>query len=184
LLVLSVVGVPAVGVVVAVAEHEKPRAEAAHVMTAAPVAPPAPVFVPETAPEGSPELVEAPKPAAAAEATPPAARGAFKREPVEAKTETRPTKSSLREEARLLSQAQTALGRGDVDKARAILEEVRTRFPESQLTEEREALEVRLADTSGDRIGASALARAFLQRHPESTVREGIDSIANHPKKE
>ncbi|MDB4883946.1 MAG: hypothetical protein JWL95_2712 [Gemmatimonadetes bacterium] len=91
--------------------------------------------------------------------------------------------SDLREEAALLQGVRAALGRGDTSDARAKLEEARRRFPNSQLGQEREALDVRIASESGDRTRAASLARAFVEHYPDSPLRAGVESIARAPEK-
>jgi hypothetical protein len=91
--------------------------------------------------------------------------------------------SKLREEAALLQEARAALGRGDTITARAKLADARARFPNTQLGEERDALEVRLASDSGDRAHAASLARAFVEHYPDSPLRAGVESIGRAPEK-
>ena len=98
---------------------------------------------------------------------------------------TRPSATSmLREEAALLQQARAALAQGDTDGARAKLETARKRFPNSQLAQERDALEVKTAVASGESARAASLARAFLERYPDSPLRAGVESITRAPEKE
>jgi len=89
--------------------------------------------------------------------------------------------SQLREEAALLHEVRAALARGDVAGAGSKLEDAQRRFPKSQLAQERDALEVRLAIESGDRARAAALARAFVERHPDSPLRPGIEAAVRAP---
>ncbi|MBX3263370.1 MAG: hypothetical protein KF782_27100 [Labilithrix sp.] len=92
--------------------------------------------------------------------------------------------SSLREEASLLHEARAALSRGAHDVARAKLDEARARFPTSQLAPERDALEVRLASESGDRPRAARLAKAFVERYPDSPLRPGVEGIVQATEKD
>lgn len=92
--------------------------------------------------------------------------------------------SNLREEAALLNEVRAALAQQDVTGARSKLEGARRRFPRSLLAEERDALEVRLAIVSGDRILGRSLARAFVERYPDSPLKSGIEAIASRPKNE
>lgn len=89
--------------------------------------------------------------------------------------------NSLREEALLLQQARAALARRDPSAARAKLDEARARFPDGQLVQERDALEVRVAVASGDGARAASLARAFAERYPESPLRAGVEAISRAP---
>ncbi|MEA2752128.1 MAG: hypothetical protein QOI41_6271, partial [Myxococcales bacterium] len=91
--------------------------------------------------------------------------------------------SKLREEAALLQEARAALGRRDTVTARVKLADARARFPSSQLGEERDALDVRLASESGDRARAASLARAFVEHYPDSPLRAGVESIGRAPEK-
>ncbi len=88
-----------------------------------------------------------------------------------------PSVSALREEASLLDEARTALSRAEHDLARAKIGEARARFPASQLAPERDALEIRLVSDSGDRPRAARLARAFVDRYPDSPLRPGVEAI-------
>ncbi|HSO00162.1 MAG TPA: outer membrane protein assembly factor BamD, partial [Candidatus Nanopelagicales bacterium] len=76
--------------------------------------------------------------------------------------------SRLREESRVLGEARDALRRGDAAGALQKLEEVRTRFPDGVLTQEREALAIEALYRSGSRAAASARAAAFLRAWPTS----------------
>lgn len=78
----------------------------------------------------------------------------------------------------LLNAARAKIGRGEFDSARTTLLDVERRFPKSQLIDEREALGVHLASASGDRETAYSLARAFIEKHPESSLRPGIEALA------
>jgi hypothetical protein len=91
--------------------------------------------------------------------------------------------SQLRQEAALLQEMRAALGRHDTAGARAMLNDARRRFPNSQLVQERDALEVRLTNESGDRTGAASLARTFAERYPDSPLRAGVESIARGAEK-
>lgn len=86
--------------------------------------------------------------------------------------------SALREEAKLVDAARTALAAGDPASARARLDEAKTRYPQGRLGEEREALEIRVLAASGETSRAASLARAFLVRHPSSPLRPSIEAIA------
>ncbi|MBX3201771.1 MAG: hypothetical protein KF894_26780 [Labilithrix sp.] len=95
-----------------------------------------------------------------------------------------PSVSALREEASLLDEARTALSRAEHDVARAKIGEARARFPTSQLAPERDALEVRLVSDSGDRPRAARLARAFVDRYPDSPLRPGVEAIVHATEKD
>jgi outer membrane protein assembly factor BamD (BamD/ComL family) len=91
--------------------------------------------------------------------------------------------SDLREEVSLLEEVRAALRRGDAADARAKLDDVRMRFPESKLVQERDALDVRVASASGDHARAVSLARAFVEQYPDSPFRAGVESLVDAPRK-
>jgi hypothetical protein len=101
--------------------------------------------------------------------------------PVEGDRSPAVSRSTLREEVALLEKARAALGRGDTVTARATLDDARVRFPNSQLAEERDALDVRVASVSGERAHAESLARAFAEDYPNSPLRAGVESIGRAP---
>jgi hypothetical protein len=76
--------------------------------------------------------------------------------------------SRLREENRMLGEARDALRRGDAAGALARLEEVRARFPDGEMIQEREALAIDALYRTGQRAAASARAAAFLRAYPTS----------------
>ncbi len=179
----------------------------ASVVTSRGVTTPAPIATNDAKPSSS--IVEAP-PAAAPEeiasptepspVAPVAADDAKKRiaaarrsEPPPAAVDARPVdtqqapattiSSKLREEAALLQQARVALGQGDIMTARGKLADARSRFPNSQLGEERDALDVRIAYAAGDRARAASLARAYVERYPESPLRAGVEAMGRDQEK-
>jgi outer membrane protein assembly factor BamD (BamD/ComL family) len=76
--------------------------------------------------------------------------------------------SQLRQEAALLRRAREQLGRGALTEASSTLTESRVAFPESRLSQEREALTIELYVRQGRLLEARTLARVFLSRHPQS----------------
>lgn len=144
-----------------------------------------------TAPEAKPEAPTEPEPSAKPLASVPP-RPRVVEAPVaptatEAERETTQAPapiSKLREEAALLQEARAALGRGDTAVARTKLEDARSRFPKSQLAQERDALDVRLASESGDRARAASLARAFVEHYPDSPLRGSVESFARTEEKQ
>lgn len=76
--------------------------------------------------------------------------------------------SRLRQEAALLRLAREQLGRGALTEASNALMESRVAFPDSRLSQEREALTIELYVRQGRTLEASSLARAFLSKHPHS----------------
>jgi hypothetical protein len=91
--------------------------------------------------------------------------------------------SKLREEAALLQEVRAALARHDAATARSKLDEARRRYPQSQLAHERDALEVRLASERGDLTRTASLARAFVERYPDSPLRSKMETMARPPEK-
>jgi hypothetical protein len=153
-------------------------------------APARPAPVPETAPQvsGNPAAGKALAASVKVSPAPPLVKASpVADEPPQSPQPPQPprpvAKSRLREEAALLQEARAALARGDAVTASAKLADARTRFPDSQLGEERDALFVRLARASGDHAHAAALARAFAEHYPESPLRAGVESIGHAPEK-
>jgi hypothetical protein len=86
--------------------------------------------------------------------------------------------SQLREEAALIREGRARLRAGDLAGAFATLEAARTRFPRAVLEEEREALTIELLSRSGRLESARERARAFLERFPESSLRERMQELS------
>jgi hypothetical protein len=180
---LALAGVVAVVSVTVVALERNKSPNASDVAPAAPAS--APLQVQREAIESQPQVTEAfPPPSethvnepVAASATPIASVLPRHVKATPFKEETMAPVSQLREEAARLNEIRAALARGDLGVARSTLEEARTKFPNSQLAPERDALEVRLASDSGDHTRAARLAREFIERYPESPLRAGIESM-------
>lgn len=139
-----------------------------------------PAVTPSTLPDATPKVLIRPLAA-------PSPRGASaSRTPTPTPTSHRTTSSAenMREEAALLDDARTALTHGDGARASMKVEEARRRFPQSQLAQERDAIEVRAAKESGDHRRAVSLARSFVERYPDSPLRAGMEAIAHAPAKE
>jgi hypothetical protein len=77
-------------------------------------------------------------------------------------------RSRLEEETLMLRRARSELRSGALAAAFATLEASRHTFAAPELAQEREALTIELLHVSGERAVASARARAFLERFPES----------------
>ena len=197
LLVVGAVVITAAGAAVVAMNRDQPAAAMRAALRPAPAAPAAPAAndaKPETVPEALPQPLPVPESSVQVRgnATPrksSAASGKASTSPLVKTTpaEDEPARpvaiSKLREEAALLQEARAALGRGDTVAARAKLADARARFPNGQLGEERDALDVRLASDSGDRARAASLARAFVERYPDSPLRAGVESIGRAPEK-
>jgi hypothetical protein len=90
--------------------------------------------------------------------------------------------SSLAQERRILDEARQALARGQPAEGTAPLERHVARFPKGILTEEREALYVRVLAALGNHAAALARAEAFQRRFPNSifypAVRSAVGTIS------
>jgi hypothetical protein len=91
--------------------------------------------------------------------------------------EAMPRRTSLAAEAALLQKARSELRAGATGAAFATLEASRQKFAAPELDQEREALAIELLHRSGQEGAASARARAFLQRYPESPHGSRIKSF-------
>lgn len=87
--------------------------------------------------------------------------------------------SRLEEEAALLRRARVELRSGALTAAFATLEASRQRFTAPELSQEREALTIELLYRSGERDAATARAREFLARFPESPHAASVRAFAN-----
>jgi hypothetical protein len=81
----------------------------------------------------------------------------------------------LAEQRWLLERARTALSRGDGAAALDSLDEHQRRFPEGQLTEEREVLEIQASLTLGHASEARLRATEFERRHPGSLLLPAVE---------
>lgn len=90
--------------------------------------------------------------------------------------------ASLAAERKLLDAARTALARGEPQAGIGALEQHVKRFPKGTLSEEREALYVRVLVAMGDSEAARARAEGFQRRFPSSiftpVVERALGSIA------
>jgi hypothetical protein len=84
--------------------------------------------------------------------------------------------SSLAIERRLLDEARQALARGEPQSGLAPLDRHAKRFPKGVLTEEREALAVRLLAALGQSDAATARAENFHRRFPNSLFTPAVDN--------
>jgi hypothetical protein len=81
----------------------------------------------------------------------------------------------LRRERALVDLARERLAAGDAAGARRALASVDAEFPDGRLGEERELLAIQALALSGDAAGASAGARRFRERHPDSAASHTLD---------
>jgi len=91
---------------------------------------------------------------------------------------------SLAVERRLLDDARQALARGEPQTGLLPLEQHAKRFPKGVLTEEREALAVRLLAALGNQQAALARADSFHRHFPNSLFTPAVDNcIASFPRR-
>ncbi|WP_437896856.1 hypothetical protein [Sorangium sp. So ce124] len=85
---------------------------------------------------------------------------------------------TLAAELALLDTARRALRRGDPAVALALLARHAREFPSAQLSDEAAAIRVEALARKGDRAGAHAAARRFLEAHPGSPHADRVESAA------
>lgn len=88
---------------------------------------------------------------------------------------------ALAAETALIDGAALALRGGDIATASAHLATHARRYPRGQLTEEREAIRVKVSFAAGDAEEARGAARAFLARYPRSAHRAALEQMARSP---
>jgi hypothetical protein len=88
---------------------------------------------------------------------------------------------SLALQQALLDDARAAFGRGEYDAALRAIAAHERRYPESVLSEEREALAIKVLVARGDFTDAKARGTRFIEKHPRSlllpAVRDSLDTI-------
>lgn len=84
------------------------------------------------------------------------------------------TTSHLAEEARAVLAARNALRSSDPSSALRTLDDARARFSDGSLGQEREALTIEALSRAGRKQAASARARAFLARFPNSPLASNV----------
>lgn len=84
-------------------------------------------------------------------------------------------------ELKVLQPARTAVARGDFSSALASIAEHERRFPDGELTEEREALRVQALSGFGRTEEASRAAAAFRQRFPGSVLLSRMRTVVPSP---
>ena len=154
--VLAALGLGAVGIAswtVPAAPPPEPNAASAFVAASAPAKPPTAASTREPArpPEG----------AAASGAKDVVKVGRSSRTPAS-------TTSQLEEESRALLAVRRALRGGDPSTALRLLQQLRARFPQGVLAQEREALTIEALSRSGQQGLATQRATEFVARYPES----------------
>jgi hypothetical protein len=87
--------------------------------------------------------------------------------------------SRLRDERRMLGEARNVLRGGQAAQAIQKLDEMRERFPDGVLAQEREALAIEALARTGRREAAAARAEAFLRAYPKSPHRQRIESFTH-----
>ncbi|WP_437561551.1 hypothetical protein [Sorangium sp. So ce542] len=86
--------------------------------------------------------------------------------------------STLASELALLDTARRALRSGDPAAALALLDRHARDFADAQLADEAAAIRVEALASQGDRAGARAAARRFLEAHPGSPHADRVESAA------
>jgi len=88
--------------------------------------------------------------------------------------------ASLREQQTLLDQARLALGKEQPELCLDALAQHRSRFPQSLLDEERDALTIKALAASGNLRAARERAAAFLTRHPRSMLKPSLEATVGN----
>jgi hypothetical protein len=139
----------------------------------------APASSADVAPSAEPRAADRDADRGAATPSPtvaPSSSAALGAEPGAAERESR-----LREESQRLSEARDALRRGDTQRALALLDDVRQRFPGGVLAQEREALAIEALSRSGKGAEAKARAAAFKDAYPTSPHGARVDALTGDP---
>ena len=90
-------------------------------------------------------------------------------------------RGELHRERRYIERAAQALDRGDLRAAQEALDAHRLRHPDGNLAAERELLTARLFMRQGRPEDAGNTARAFLQKHPDSSFRGQLEQLVTKP---
>jgi len=135
--------------------HSEPERVAPPLVTQQVPAAPPPVSQPEVTPPSAPEV-----PAEDHEQVKPSKR-ASKPAPAE-------SGADLSEQLRLIDAARSAVAAGNASAASAALSSYRSRFPRGPFGQEAAVLQIQTLDLQGNHAQATAQARSFLARHPNS----------------
>lgn len=133
------------------------------------------VYVDRPVPAPAPAPVLPPPAAPAPPAPPPLPRAKLNPPPPPQVAPAPPNAAHSREQA-LVERARAALGRGQVEDARAALDEHERTFPSGRFVEEREGLRALVLWAAGREEEARAQARRFLERYPNSLLRGAIEA--------
>ncbi len=171
--VAAAVGGVATGTIVAVQDaspNEPPAQHAASTPMCASVRP-----IPVPAPAPSAPVLAPPEPVATPQIAPQRARQVRLVAPVGAGAPTNnetaaPSPASLSEQQALLDDARRSLARGENQAVLDALESHGHRYPESDLTEEREALAIKALVAAGQPAAARERGARFKQRFPNSLL--------------
>lgn len=140
----------------------KPVAPVHQVERAVPIVVPAPVVPVPAAPSAALPAAAGVAPDAASPSPEPTVRA-----------RARP-KSDIRDEIRLVDQARSSLRSGSAERAVTLLDQYVQRYPRGAFRQEVAVLRVEAFERLGERRRASALAREFLNQHPESPHSERV----------
>ncbi|WP_437602503.1 hypothetical protein WMF28_12890 [Sorangium sp. So ce590] len=133
---------------------------------------PSPLAAPPASGPARTEPAPVPEERAAEEPPPPAATAAGSPRARERSART------LASELALLDKARRALRSGDTAAALALLARHAREFADPQLADEAAVIRVEALASKGDRAGANAAARRFLQEHPGSPHADRVESAA------
>jgi len=89
--------------------------------------------------------------------------------------------TSIRDETRVIDEAQRAIEAGDIPKAKRTLDEYKRHHPRGTFEEEAVALRIEALSRSGKKDAAKALARSFRASYPNSPHLRRIDSVLAEP---
>jgi hypothetical protein len=143
-----------------------------------PARPPAPAaIVQRTLPAELPAAPPAPTPSSAAPALGAAGRGNAPALAAPAPPKRVTTTDDLRDQIRLVDEARAALRSGATERAAGLLERYLQRFPRGAFRQEVAVLRVEALERQGERRRASALAREFLEQHPQSPHSERVGRV-------
>ena len=87
------------------------------------------------------------------------------------------SRHSLMGEARSISEAAEAMERGDLSRAKAVLDAHQRKYPGGHLEAERELLAVRVLIAQGRQNEASNRARQFVSAHPDDPLRSHVEAL-------
>lgn len=136
---------------------------------------PAPVVAPASTPA---PVVRETKPVEPIPVAVPEAPKAAEPEPARRDARVAPV-ADIREEIRLLDQARSAVRGGNNGQALRALAKYDQKFPRGQFRQEVQVLRMEALKQSGEKERAAALAKKFLNEHPNSPHVERVERVGN-----